>query len=183
MDIMYCVAINLKLKLMCICQVKYQKPENMVQIVVSVLISPITITIHVWEQGDPSGVLTCDSGDHVPNLAGGHDPLVTASTLTETRRIFPFLCTTTVSLAFSRVILFICIYSTLCVSNLSDMTCNKYNEAVEALTPSSGISVPAASTPSIAEVQIDPALLYVDCLPARKPDGTPVSESVYKAHL
>ena len=49
MDIIYCVAINLKLKLMFICQVKYQKPENMVQIVVSVLISPITITIHVWE--------------------------------------------------------------------------------------------------------------------------------------
>ena len=49
MDIMYCVAINLKLKLMFICPVNCQEPENMVQIVVSVLISPITITIHVWE--------------------------------------------------------------------------------------------------------------------------------------
>ena len=63
------------------------------------------------------------------------------------------------------------------------MTCNEYNEALEALTPSSGINVLAASTPSIADVQIDPVLLYVDCLPARKPNGTPVSESVYKAHL
>ncbi|KDR69528.1 hypothetical protein GALMADRAFT_230698 [Galerina marginata CBS 339.88] len=51
---------------------------------------------------------------------------------------------------------------------------NEHNEAVEALT---------ASTPSGADVQIDPALLYVDCLPARRPDGSPVSESVYKAHL
>ena len=134
----------------------------------------------------PAGFLPAkspDSGDHVPNLAGGHDPLVTASTLTETHRVFPFLCTTTVSLSFSRVILFIRVYSTLCVSNLSHMTCNKYNEALEALTLSSGINVPAASTPSIADVQIDPVLLYVDCLPARKPDGTPMSESVYKAHL
>ena len=49
MDIMYCVAINLKLKLMFISPVKCQKPENMVQIVVLVLISPITITINVWE--------------------------------------------------------------------------------------------------------------------------------------
>jgi hypothetical protein len=49
MDIMYYAAINLKLKLMFNCPVKCQKPENMIQIVVSVLICPITITIHVWE--------------------------------------------------------------------------------------------------------------------------------------
>jgi len=31
------------------CPVKCQKPENMVQIAVPVLICPITIIIHVWE--------------------------------------------------------------------------------------------------------------------------------------
>jgi len=61
--------------------------------------------------------------------------------------------------------------------------CNENNEAVEALTPPSGTYVPAASTPSDASIPIDPMLLSVDCLPARKPDGSLVSEEAYKAHL
>ncbi|KDR75964.1 hypothetical protein GALMADRAFT_225713 [Galerina marginata CBS 339.88] len=61
--------------------------------------------------------------------------------------------------------------------------CNEDNEACEALIPPSSINAPPASTPSSADVQIDPALLYVDCLPAWKPDGSLVSEGVYKAHL
>ncbi|KDR65096.1 hypothetical protein GALMADRAFT_148992 [Galerina marginata CBS 339.88] len=57
--------------------------------------------------------------------------------------------------------------------------CNEHNEAVEALTVTS-LSVPAAaSTLSSVDVQIDPALLYVDCLPARNLDGSLVSEEVY----
>ncbi|EDR01578.1 uncharacterized protein LACBIDRAFT_310608 [Laccaria bicolor S238N-H82] len=70
---------------------------------------------------------------------------------------------------------------------------NDDNETLHALTP--GTNTPAASTasnadvllpstpPSSADVPIDPQLLHADFFPARKPDGSLVSEEAYKAHL